>query len=264
MFHQSPINYISHVTLRVHDLTKLTEFYQSVLGLTLLSKSENQVILGSKERPLLTLISDKSYQVRKTQRTGLYHVAYLLPSQKDLSLFIHHLIKLKQPFGGSDHFVSQAIYLNDPEGNGIEVYVDNNPNKWLWDNQQVYMSVDPLDYSSLLSLSTDQETYTLPSKTLIGHIHLQVNDLEKAHLFYEKTLGYKVVARYGNQAMFLSDGGYHHHIGINTWQGTHIEPLNDLETGLDSFTISVGDASKINSSSQSTLIDPAGIKIQRI
>jgi catechol 2,3-dioxygenase len=261
MFHQNPTNYISHVTLRVQDLDKVSAFYKNVLGFTTFEETPTKIVLGTTSKALLTLKKDKAYHRPKEARAGLYHVAYLLPNRLDLSRFIHHLVKLNIRFGGSDHHVSEAIYLSDPEGNGIEVYIDKDPTRWLWHQDQVFMSVDPLDYDDLLNLTNDQESFIIPDETLIGHIHLQVADLSKAEAFYTEKLGFKVVARYGKEALFLSDNHYHHHIGINTWQGTKIKPLDPLETGLDSFEIHVGNQEKIKLDTSFSHQDPAANNI---
>jgi catechol 2,3-dioxygenase len=165
----------------------------------------------------------------------LYHFAIMLPSRADLSVFLRHMIQTGYPLGAADHYVSEALYLNDPDGNGIEVYRDRPSAEWNWNNGLVEMATEELDGNGILAES-DAEWNGLPAGTLMGHIHLHVADLKKAEQFYTKGLGFEVVSYYP-QAAFLSTGGYHHHIAINTWQGegAAIPPKNSV--GLNWYSL---------------------------
>lgn len=141
-------------------------------------------------------------------------------------------------FGSSDHLVSEALYLHDPDGNEIEIYIDRNPSEWSWTDEEVAMAVDPLDFERLLKNRVPGETWEgLPEDTLMGHIHLHVSELEKTEEFYVKGLGFDVVNRYGRQALFLSKDNYHHHIGVNTWNGVGAPKPAENSVGMESYTL---------------------------
>ena len=150
---------------------------------------------------------------------------------------MRHFVNLGVRFGGGDHLVSEAIYLNDPDGNGIEIYVDRDASVWQWSNGEVSMTTDPVDFDDLLKESVVPFWNGLPKETVMGHIHLQVNDLAKNKEFYVDGLGFDVVSRYGREALFLSDSNYHHHIALNTWSGTQIKHAEKTETGIESYSI---------------------------
>ena len=149
-------------------------------------------------------------------------------------------------YGSSDHLVSEALYLSDPDGNGIEIYIDREPSEWTWSNGEVAMAVDPLNFEDLLSEGKQQSWKGLPAGTVMGHIHLHVSELKKTEEFYSKGLGFEVVNRYGDQALFISTGKYHHQIALNTWAGVGAPtpPLNSV--GLESFTIVLADEAARN------------------
>ncbi|WP_245630329.1 VOC family protein [Amphibacillus sediminis] len=239
MFHDSPATYISHITLKVSDLEQAKQFYQSVLGLTALTQTENKIIFTTDgKQELITLKYDPSYHQAKMKTTGLYHFALLLPSREDLARFLRHLVINDIPIGASDHLVSEAIYFNDPDGNGIEVYADRPPAQWHWQEEQVKMTVDPLKADELIKLGeTLPQWDQIPVGTKLGHIHLHVDDLSKAEHFYVNGLGFNVVSRLGNQALFISTENYHHHIGLNTWNGVGAPPAEQNQVGLDQFSI---------------------------
>ena len=167
--------------------------------------------------------------------SGLYHFAILLPSRADLSVFLRHFLQTGYPLGAADHYVSEALYITDPDGNGIEVYRDRPSKEWTWKNGLVDMATEELDGNAILAES-DAEWTGLPAGTIMGHIHLHVGDLQKAEEFYTKGLGFKVVSHYP-QAVFLSTGGYHHHIAINTWQGVGAPTPPENSVGLNWYTL---------------------------
>lgn len=168
----------------------------------------------------------------------MYHFALLLPSRNDLARILRHFIQIRYPLqGASDHLVSEAIYLADPDGNGIEIYSDRPSAAWNWENGEVEMATVPLDAENLLA-EGDGEAWTgLPSNTLMGHIHLHVSELQKTEEFYIQGLGFNIVNRYGRQALFISTGGYHHHIGLNTWNGVGAPAPLENSVGLKRFSL---------------------------
>ncbi|UQN05083.1 VOC family protein [Deinococcus sp. QL22] len=216
-----PQTHTGAVTLRVRDLPGLTEFYSTLLGLTRLAESQNQVTLGAHGTPLLHLEGDPSLPLAPVSRPGLYHTAFLLPTRADLGRWLRHAAGLNASgsglrLGTGDHLVSEAIYLNDPEGNGIEVYRDRNRDAWTWQDGQVQMDTKAVDVEDLLAAAGDTVFDGAPAGTAVGHVHLKVGSAAQAAQFYAHTLGLDVVADMGSAA-FLSWGGYHHHIGLNEW-----------------------------------------------
>ncbi len=237
-FHRKPNIFVSKLNIKVLDLIRSLAFYQDILGFQILEKSENRAVLTADGKTALLEIEQPNDVIPKQPRTtGLYHFALLLPSRSDLGSVLKHLLKLKYPLqGGSDHLVSEALYLADPDGNGIEIYVDRPSSQWKWNNGQVEMSTDPIDVDGLLAVGRE-EWNKLPEETLMGHIHLHVAELEKIKGFYCQGLGFEVVCKYGNQALFISSGGYHHHIGLNVWNGIGAPQPSEESVGLIDYTI---------------------------
>ncbi|WP_338779951.1 VOC family protein [Metabacillus sp. FJAT-52054] len=238
-FQQHPYTYVSTVTLLTGDLKRAEEFYTSIIGLNVLEKSQEKVSLTADGvHPILTLQQQNGMMPKEPRRTGLYHFAILLPSRKDLSSFLHHLIHTQYPVqGASDHLVSEAIYFADPDGNGIEIYADRPSNHWRWTDGQIEMATHALQAENLLSESTVADWRGMPSDTVMGHIHLHVSNLDDAERFYTEGLGFEVVSKYGDQALFISTGGYHHHLGLNTWNGAGAAKPSENSVRMGSFTI---------------------------
>ncbi len=208
------------VALTVADLTRSTEYYRAVIGLRVLAQAAGYAVLGA-DTPLVELHEEPGAAPAHPGHAGLYHLALLLPSRADLGRFVAHLIAGHTPVqGASDHLVSEAIYLQDPDGHGIEVYADRDPASWSWQDGQVSMDTRAADIAGIVaSASTDTQWHGLPAGTVMGHVHLRVSDLSVARDFYSGMLGLDVVAdlsRHG--ALFVSQGGYHHHFGLNVWQ----------------------------------------------
>jgi catechol 2,3-dioxygenase len=213
---------IGGVQLQVADLARSINYYQAVLGFRVISRSNTRVVLGSmgaaENPPLLELIElPGARPVPRRGRLGLYHFAVLLPDRPSLGRFLAHLGTIGVRAGSADHLVSEATYLTDPDGLGIEVYADRARHMWRIENRQPAMASEPLDVQSLLLAAGDIPWTGLPAGTTIGHVHLSVGDLQLAEDFYHNGLGFdKVVWNYPG-ALFLSAGGYHHHVGTNTW-----------------------------------------------
>lgn len=208
------------VRLQVADLARSLPYYTRVLGMRLLDQAQGVARLGSAgdEQPLIELHERPGVApVPRRGRLGLYHFAILLPDRPALALFVRHLAELGERAGMSDHFVSEAIYLTDPDGLGIEVYADRPRSAWQHENGQLLMTTVALDVEDLLQAAGDRRWNGMPAGTSVGHVHLYVDDLERAEAFYHAGLGLdKMVWSYPG-ALFMSAGGYHHHLGTNTW-----------------------------------------------
>jgi catechol 2,3-dioxygenase len=232
---------VGPVALRVADLGRAVGFYGDALGLALNREDGAAAALGAGGRDLI-LLEERPGAPRPRRSTGLYHLAILLPSRRDLARALRHLAESRVPFQGfADHRVSEAIYLADPEGNGIEVYRDRPREEWIYDGGRLRMATDPLDVDGLmgeLAGTGEPEPWTgLPAGTRMGHVHLRVSDLAAAEAFYRDLLGLDVTTRYGNGASFLSKEGYHHHLGLNTWESAGAPPPPEGALGLKSFRL---------------------------
>lgn len=231
--------YVNQVHLHVTDLHRSLTFYEEIIGLrTLMESQESAVLTADGETPLVTITQPGNATAKELRRTGLYHFALLLPSRSDLAACLKHLIESGYPLqGASDHLVSEAIYLGDPDGNGIEIYADRPSDQWEWENDYVRMDTVALDVEGLFSEWQEMEWNGLPIDTVMGHIHLHVANLQEAERFYCDGLGFDIVTRYGGQALFISSGGYHHHIGLNTWNGLGAPAPSEKSAGLRDYTI---------------------------
>ncbi len=243
IFHTIPNRYVKDVTLRVSDLDRSIRFYTDILGFKLLNKEDTSAELTADGAASIIKLQQPAEIHPKTRGTaGLYHFAILLPSREALGSFLFHMAAKQYPVtGGSDHLVSEALYLNDPDGNGIEVYRDREPEEWDWIRDQVQMATEPLDVEELIELGKKHEWSGMPAGTVMGHLHLHVGNLTEAAAFYKDILGYEIVTAYGNQAKFLSTGKYHHHIAINIWNGNGAPAAGKDTAGLASYTISLPD-----------------------
>jgi catechol 2,3-dioxygenase len=227
------------VSLFVRDLTRSLDFYQDVLGFALNEREGDIARLSAGGRDLLELIERSGGQsVRGT--TGLYHFAILVPSRIQLALSLKRILERRTPVQGfADHLVSEAIYLPDPDGNGIEIYRDRPSANWPRENGQLQMATDPLDLDGLLAqLNEGSPSWTgLPQETIIGHMHLHVRDIAESERFYGEVIGFDLMLRYGPSASFLSVAGYHHHLGVNTWTGVGAPPPPEDALGMRWYEI---------------------------
>lgn len=237
---------VDAVDLTVTDLARALELYQGVLGLRVLRREGAVAHLGA-ERAILRLHEDPRAPQRPRGASGLYHVAYLLPDRAHLGRLIRRFIDLRHPVeGASDHFVSEALYLSDPDGNGIEVYADRPRERWTRTDGSVTMTTKPLDIESLLHAAGDEPYAGAPDGTKVGHVHLQVSDVPRAEAFYRDALGLDVTARYGPDASFLSAGGYHHHVAVNAWGSRGGPRAPDGAIGLLEYALRVPDAAALD------------------
>lgn len=242
-----PQTTIGEVALTVADLERSLAFYRQNIGLQLQQRQSDTAVLGVGETDLLRLV-ERPGAPRQPRTTGLYHFALRVPSRVELARTLQHLATTQTPLQGfSDHSVSEAIYLADPEGNGIEIYRDREREEWPFVNGRLQMDTKPLDIDDLMaSLNGERQAFAgLHRDTVMGHIHLHVNRLEQAESFYADGLGFGRMMRYGPSAAFVSAGGYHHHIGMNTWAGVNIPaPAKDTQ-GLRWYTIQLPTAAAL-------------------
>ena len=215
---------IGEVHLTISDLDRSLRFYQSHLGFTVHQRTDRTARLGAGGPDLLVLSQcENAPRVRGT--TGLYHFAILVPSRADLARALRRLVETDTVMqGAADHGVSEALYLADPDGNGIEVYRDRPRAQWPYVGGALRMGADPLDLEAILAESAGDDRGGLASGTTIGHVHLHVSRLADAERFYVEVLGFELIQRYGPSALFVSAGGYHHHFGLNTWAGVGVPP----------------------------------------
>jgi catechol 2,3-dioxygenase len=227
---------LRRVALRVLDLEASSAYYTK-LGFAIVrdERQAGSVGLGAGDTELLTLRHLPDGKPRPRHTAGLFHFAILVPNEKVLGGFLRHCVKEDIELeGASDHLVSQALYLRDPENNGIEVYADRPRDKWQWEQNLLRMTTLPLDLRRLLELG---ELFAgFPAGTRLGHMHLNVGDLDTSQAFYEK-LGMQQTTRYAGQAHFLSWDGYHHHLGINIWEGRNVPRQEADVSGVDFFEI---------------------------
>ena len=223
----------------MRNLDLVADYYRDVIGLTVMARSMMGALLGSGGVRLLNLQPRESAPREARNAAGLYHTAFLMPTRKDLARWLVHAAANKVRLSGfADHLVSEFVYLDDPEGNGIEVYADRAPDTWKWDGGSVAMATDQLDIDGLLALAgTSTTNYAkAPDDLRIGHMHLRVGDLEQADRFYGGAIGLDPT-RKRSGAAFLSSGRYHHHLGINVWQSAGAGPRDSTAMGLAWFSL---------------------------
>ena len=241
----APDTSVGTVRLTVTDLDRSRAFYERAIGLRPTELDDGTLALGADgERPLIELRGDSAAPRLNRRAPGLYHLAILVPTRLDLAFALGRLAEARFPLdGASDHLVSEALYLSDPDGNGIEIYRDRPRAEWPRSGDQLQMSTLPLgldDVIGELRAATELQA-NVPSGTKIGHVHLQVSDLRDAEAFYHGVLGFDVMVRGYPGALFVSAGGYHHHIGLNTWHSAGGAPAPEGSVGLRSFEIELPD-----------------------
>lgn len=258
----SPQTRIGCVHLTVRDIARQVEYYERRIGLRVRSR-DGAVQLGAGGEALLTLRENpKATRPRRT--TGLFHFAILLPSRPWLARTLTDLIRTETPIAGaSDHGVSEALYLSDPEGNGIEIYRDRPREEWPRDGDGYRMKTDPLDGPGLLAEAQGAPDGggELPPETRIGHIHLHVRAIDEARQFYVDVLGFQETARMGTSALFVSAGGYHHHVGLNTWNGVGAPAPRAGSQGLRRYEVLLPDEAEVER--VASRLRNAGIAVER-
>jgi catechol 2,3-dioxygenase len=234
---------IGLVTLRVSDLERSRRFYEGILAFQAIEQEPGKVVLGGQDKqPLLELIEVPGAAPQPRRATGLYHVAILFPTRPDLGRELLRVANAGIQIGQGDHLVSEALYISDPDDNGLELYRDRPRDTWHWTNGMVEMATDPVDIRGLVEEGqSDAEPWeVIPEGTRVGHIHLQVGDIKEARRFYHTILGFDVTADLSmHGALFVSAGGYHHHIGLNTWHSRGAQPTPENAAGLQTYVIAI-------------------------
>jgi catechol 2,3-dioxygenase len=231
---------LTRVGLRVRDLQQSIPYYQR-LGFTIVrdQRAEGLIGMGVGETEILALRHTPQARPRAPHTAGLYHFAVLLPDEIELGSFLRHSMQGDgvRIDGASDHLVSQALYLNDPEGNGIEVYADRPHEQWSLDpvTRTPLMDTKRLNTQELLAKA--REFHGFPQGTLLGHMHLNVSKLDESIAYYEQTFGMNLTVNLYDQAGFVSWNGYHHHLGLNTWTGPHATSHEEEVSGIDFFEV---------------------------
>ena len=257
-FDTAPLK-IGRVVLTVRDLGRVGRFYQDVIGLHEIAADGESALLGVGSAVLLELRRDAQARFRSPRDAGLFHTAFLLPTRGDLARWTRHAIEGRlQIQGASDHVVSEALYLADPEGNGIEIYADRPAADWEWAGGAVTMRTDPLDMEGLLGSAGAQPWTGLPEGTTVGHVHLQVGAIAPAEAFYGDGLGFQLTVRYPG-ASFYSSGGYHHHVATNIWNSRDAPVRTEPTTGLADFEIVAADPSVLEAATKR--LQAAGIAL---
>ncbi|MEQ1407630.1 VOC family protein [Neorhizobium sp. Rsf11] len=234
--------------LIVSDLTVVSDFYRKIIGLQVIEKTPSGEVLGVGGQPLLTLTTGTSVSRAPRNAAGLFHTAFLVPDRQELAHWLAHAAHNNvQLDGASDHLVSEAIYLSDPEGNGIEVYRDRKPEEWTYHpDGTVAMATERLNLQELYNGAPKQSWDGMADGTAIGHIHLQVGDIPEADAFYRDVLGLKIMARYPG-ASFFATGDYHHHIAANIWNSRGAKAREGNMTGLSDYTVRFNDKAALES-----------------
>jgi catechol 2,3-dioxygenase len=246
----------------VADLDRSLRFYCDVFGLQVARRRAATAWLAADgAQPLVVLTEHPGARPKPPRTTGLYHYAVLVPGRTELARVLKHLLERRYPLqGAADHLVSEALYLADPDGNGIEIYADRPREDWPRRDGRLQMATEPLDGEGLLSeLNGDSDEWKgMPPQTRVGHIHLHVADLHQARAFYCDALGFELVTGYPPEqaargtpsALFVSAGGYHHHIGLNIWAGVGAPPPPPDSVGLRFYTIRLPDDRELQRTAQ--------------
>lgn len=255
----TPIH-VARVGLRSRDAKQLAAFYKALLGFDEIGRSGTRISLGAAGRELLEIEGSAALRPDEPRSAGLYHTAFLLPSRPDLARWARFAMENRFPIdGASDHLVSEAIYLTDPDGNGIEIYADRDKDQWSFTDEGVQMATQPLDFSSLLGelREGDAGWQGAPAGSVVGHVHLRVGDIGTAESWWNDTIGLDTMVHYGNAAVFMSSGGYHHHIGANIWHSRGAGPRARDMSGLSFVELASMEARQA-----SEALDPWGTAVR--
>lgn len=258
----APIS-VAKVGLRSRDAGALSDYYQAVVGLRELSSDGETITLGAADRPLLVIENDKTLRPDDPRSAGLFHTAFLLPSRADLGRWINNAVESQIAIeGASDHLVSEALYLTDPDGNGIEIYTDREPSTWRSEDGNIKMATLRMNIPDVRASvpAGDAGWQGAPDGTIVGHVHLRVGDAAAAGDWWHKEMGFDTMAKYGSDAVFLSTGGYHHHIGANAWHSRGAGPRDKDRTGLSWVELVSKDASRAGVAKE----DPWGNAIRSV
>lgn len=259
--HVAPAH-VAQAHLTVADLPATSAFYQRIMGLSVLERAASGETLGVAGRPLLTLSTDSRAARAPRTAPGLFHTAFLVPDRAALGRWLRHAADNGVALtGASDHLVSEAIYLDDPEGNGIEIYRDRDRSDWAYlDDGTVKMATHRLDLQALHDEAPKDGFAGQAAGTVIGHIHLQVSDIPEADAFFRDVLGLDLMARYPG-ASFFASGRYHHHVAANVWNSRGRPKREAGMSGLADYTIRFGDPARRDAAV--SRLDAMGIATQR-
>ncbi len=255
--------HVGGVRLQVGELDRSLAFYRDLLGFVELTRDSSEATLGAPEgkRALVTLSERPGAKpVGGRSRLGLFHFAILLPDRAALGSVMRHLSNQGVRLGMSDHLVSEALYLSDPDGLGIEIYRDRPRAEWRHHGGELAMSTDPLDVDDLARAPGVAPWTGMPAGTTIGHMHLHVDDLERAEAFYHGVIGFDITVRRYPGALFMSAGGYHHHLGVNTWARGAPAPAAD-DAQLVHWDLVVADAAEV--AAVASRLDSSGARVVR-
>ncbi|HEX3510392.1 MAG TPA: VOC family protein [Solirubrobacteraceae bacterium] len=251
---------VASATLAVADLDRSVAFYEQALGLRVADRSEARALLGIEgAAPALALEAIERPQPLQARRTGLFHVAWLHPSRAALAATVNRVLGAGWRLtGASDHGVSEALYLDDPDGLGIEIYADRPRERWqrAADGRGVVMVTLPLDVDDLLAQDDGPLQPEIAAGTHIGHVHMKVADVPRATAFYRDALGFELEAQMPSAA-FLAAGGYHHHIGLNSWMSLGAERAAESEPGLRGITFALGGQGAVDAVAAAAGVEPA-------
>jgi catechol 2,3-dioxygenase len=251
--------HVGKVGLKARDGQALADYYKSVVGLKEISRRPGVIVLGAGDDGFFEIEEIKGLKQDDPRSAGLFHTAFLLPKRADLARWTRHATDNQiQIDGASDHLVSEAIYLTDPEGNGIEIYADRAPSGWKWDGANVRMATERLNFPDLMTEITEatEEWTGAPDASMVGHVHLRVGDSKDAEAWWHEEMRFDTVAHYGGAAVFLSTGGYHHHIGANVWHSKGAGKRDLDRTGLGWVEM------KSKAGQTKTVSDPWGTEIR--
>jgi catechol 2,3-dioxygenase len=242
---------LGRVRLQVRDLERSLAFYEGVLGFAVLERGPGRAVLGAVGgSEALVELRTGAAALPTRPRLGLYHFALLLPDRAALGRLLAHLLELRVELGASDHRVSEALYLRDPDGLGIEVYADRPRTEWAAREGEVLMTTEPIDGASLLEAAGGEPWAGVPEGSQIGHLHLHVGDMERARAFYHDGLGLDLMVWSYPGALFLAAGGYHHHLGMNRWAGPGAEPPHADEPRLLEWEIILPDQEEVEQAAE--------------
>ena len=238
--------HIGAVRLKTRNLEALAAFYGEALGLSVMRREERGATLGAGGVPLVELELQPAARPDDPREAGLYHTALLMPTRADLARWLHHVARRKVALTGvSDHAVSEAFYLDDPDGNGVEVYCDRPAESWEWTGDDLRITTDPLDIDSILREVPATAGYPgAPDGLRIGHVHLRVGEVGRAEAFYRDGLGLDVTRR-RHGASFMSSGRYHHHIAANVWHSAGAAVRDPDRAGLSLLVLEAADANTL-------------------